>query len=318
MSDEQDFDFLNSLDNILGNIDEGGDEFDLINELESDVQPTIALPNMNLFAEEVQQLRMENQGLRSQVEMLQDALNKSAGYEVLINDLNQQKAGLQEKLEMAAETIQRYQQEVESLTQQLQAANGVTVDTNQQFSEIALLSERNRALEKRVTELQNFEDSVRMIVEVVTGTPADKFSLDVLERTLSGAGAAVKAPEENARDKDFIARQRKEEIARVKSKCYAYLLYMRKRYEQITGWRFDMKSPVEYLFTLSAVKERPEFKYTVQPGNRLILSSNPFLSRNAKMLDELKLKNPPDAPESNRSFYPTLMAASTLRSMGLL
>lgn len=59
MSDEQDFDFLNSLDNILGNIDEGGDEFDLINELESDVQPTIALPNMNLL-----QRRFSNCGWR--------------------------------------------------------------------------------------------------------------------------------------------------------------------------------------------------------------------------------------------------------------
>ena len=93
---------------------------------------------------------------------------------------------------------------------------------------------------------------------------------------------------------------------------------MRKRYEQITGWRFDMKSPIEYRFTLSVVKERPEFKYTIQPGNRLVLSSNPFLTQNTKMLDELKLKNPPDAPESNRSFYPTLMSASVLRAMGLL
>lgn len=317
MSDEQDFDFLNSLDNILGNIDEGGDEFDLINELESDVQPTIALPNMNLFAEEVQQLRMENQGLRSQVEMLQDALNKNAGYEVLINDLNQQKASLQEKLELAVETIQRYQQEVESLTEQLQAAHGVTVDANQKISEIASLSERNRFLEKRVTELQDFEDSVKMIVEVVTGTPTDKFSLDILEKALSGT-TTTKVHEENTKDKDMISRQRQEELTKMKSKYHAYLLYMRKRYEQITGWRFDMKSPVEYLFTLSAVKERPVFKYTVQPGNRLILSANSFLSQNTKMLDELKLKNPPDVPESNRSFYPTLMAASTLRAMGLL
>lgn len=317
MSDEQDFDFLNSLDNILGNIDEGGDEFDLINELESDVQPTIALPNMNLFAEEVQQLRVENQGLRSQVEMLQDALNKSAGYEVLINDLNQQKASLQEKLEMASETIQRYQQEVESLAEQLQAANGVAVDTSQKLSEIAYLSERNRGLEKRVAELQSFEDSVRMVVEVVTGTPADRFSLDLLEKALSGA-SPTKAAGGNEKNNDLVSQQRKEEISKVKSKCYAYLLHMRKRYEQITGWRFDMKSPIEYRFTLSVVKERPEFKYTIQPGNRLVLSSNPFLTQNTKMLDELKLKNPPDAPESNRSFYPTLMSASVLRAMGLL
>ncbi|ESU38841.1 Hypothetical protein DHA2_150150 [Giardia duodenalis] len=313
MSDEQDFDFLNDLDTILGKIDEG-DELEVINELESDVQPTIALPNMNFFAEEVQQLRAENQGLRSQ---MQELLNRTAGYEVLINDLNQQRASLQKKLEMAAETIQRYQQEIDNLAKQLQEAHGVTVDASQKLSDIDYLSKRNQGLEKRVAELQSFENSVRMIVEVVTGTPADKFSLDFLEKALSGI-SPPKVSEESGENKDLVARHRQEEITKVKSKCYAYLLYMRKRYEQITGWRFDMKSPSEYRFTLSIVKEQPEFRYTVQLGNRLILSSNPFLSQNAKMLDELKLKNPPDAPEANRSFYPTLMAASVLRAMRLL
>ncbi|EFO64830.1 Hypothetical protein GLP15_2122 [Giardia lamblia P15] len=314
MSDEQDFDFLNDLDNILGKIDEGDNEFELINELESDVQPTIALPNMNLFAEEVQQLRAENHSLHSQ---LQEVLNRNASYEVLINDLNQQKVGLQKKLDLTMETIQGYRQEIDNLTRQLQEAHGVTVDVNQKLSNIDYLSKRNQELEKRVAELQSFENSVRMIVEVVTGTPADQFSLNLLEKALSGMNS-TKAPEGSGENKDLAVRQRKEEITKIKSKCYAYLLYMRKRYEQITGWRFDMKSPSEYQFTLSAVKERPEFKYTVQLGNRLILSPNPFLSQNMKMLDELKLKNPPDAPEANRSFYPTLMAASVLRAMKLL
>lgn len=321
MSEEQDLDFLNNLNNLLDNINGSTEDYDVLKDISSDVQPTFALPNMNLFADEVQQLRNDKQELLERVNALQEALNRQANCEVAVNNLSQQNLILQEQLETANETIKQYRQEVEMLSEQLQAAHGVTLDTNQRLSEIAHITARNKELERRIAELQNFEGNVKIVAEVALGIPAERFTLSAFEEALSKAASAPKA-KGNAPVHEYqseaMIKQRKEEAAKIKTKCYAYLMYMRKRYEQITGWRFNMKSPVEYEFVLSALGKGNEFKYVIQPNNRFTLAPNPFLTQNIKMLEELKLKTAPDSPETNRAFYPSLMAASVLRAAGLL
>lgn len=286
-----------------------GATMDLLNYMENnvtdDAQPTLNLPSAALIQQEVASLRAENLSLQEQVQMLrQSVMQGSAIQHALEAEITQ----LKNTIELLTGECDLYKQECERLQKGVNSREGELI----QILEV-MLGIPGESLTPKV-----LEDALQLLLNATQEQapapppqvpPELLLQLDQFNRQISQAEARERALQEEVASLKI-------QLDRSKSTYQSNVIFLRKRYEQVTGWRLNMQTPYNFSFELRAGPSPAEvFSFVCDDQHGITLLPQQFLQANPDIIDACKQQQATvGAPGV---LYPQLLALTLLRRHNL-
>ncbi|TNJ28137.1 hypothetical protein GMRT_15201 [Giardia muris] len=289
-----------------------GATMDLLNYMENnvtdDAQPTLNLPSAALIQQEVASLRAENVSLQEQVQMLRQSLMQGSAIQ---NALEAENAHLKNTVEVLTGECELYRQECERLQKGSNTRDGELLPILE-----VMLGIPGDSLTPKV-----LEDALQLLLDATQEQapapppsqpqvpPELLLQLDQFTRQISQAEARSRALQEEVASLKI-------QLDRSKSTYQSNVIFLRKRYEQVTGWRLNMQTPYNFSFELRAGPSPAEiFSFVCDDQHGVTLLPQQFLQANPDIIDACKQRQAEvGAPAV---LYPQLMALTLLRRQGL-